>query len=91
MNQSCHESVSEINFLSELSPSEISWDQHRATAEDMAVLYNRDLDFIKYADRINGCSGYLKFGVDADQENWFSRKCGFAVCVIALFASGGGP
>ena len=78
MNQSCHDFDSEINFLSELS-SEISWDQHRATAEDLAVLYNRDLDFIKYADRINGCSGYLKFGVDADQgklvlkEVWFCR------------------
>ena len=37
MNQSCHDFESEINFLSELSPSEISWDEHRATAEDMAV------------------------------------------------------
>ena len=74
------------SILSELSPSEISWDQHRATAEDMAVLYNRDLDFIKYADRINGCSGYLKFGVDADQgklvlkEVWFCRVRHCPVC-----------
>ena len=86
MNQSCHDFDSEINFLSELSPSEISWDQHRATAEDLAVLYNRDLDFIKYADRINGCSGYLKFGVDADQgklvlkEVWFCRVRHCPVC-----------
>ena len=67
MNQSCHNFNSEINFLSELSPTEISWDQHRAMAEDMAILYNRNIKFGKYADRINGCSGYLKFGVDADQ------------------------
>ena len=48
-------------------------------AEDLAVLYNRNIKFGKYADRINGCSGYLKFGVDADQgklvlkEVWFCR------------------
>lgn len=86
MNQSCHDFESEINFLSELSPSEISWDEHRATAEDMAVLYNRNLEFTKYADRINGCSGYLKFGVDANngklvlKEVWFCRVRHCPVC-----------
>ena len=39
MNQSCHNFNPEINFLSELSPTEISWDQHRSMAEDLAVLY----------------------------------------------------
>lgn len=73
-------------FLSDLAPSEISWDQHRSNAEDMAILYNRNLEFAKYADRINGCSGYLKFGVDADKgklvlkEVWFCRVRHCPVC-----------
>ena len=62
MNQSCHNFNPEINFLSELSPTEISWDQHRSMAEDLAVLYNRNIKFGKYADRINGCSGISNLG-----------------------------
>ena len=37
---------------------------------------------------INGCSGILKFGINPDQENWFSSKHFFAVSVIALCVSG---
>lgn len=76
----------ELTFLTDLSPTELTWDEHRANAEDMAILYNRDLDFIKYADRINGCSGYLKFGVNPDQgklvlkEVWFCRVRHCPVC-----------
>ena len=89
MNQSCHNFNSEINFLSELSPTEISWDQHRAMAEDMAILYNRNIKFGKYADRINGCSGYLKFGVDADQGKLVLKEVWFCRCRIAQSANGG--
>ena len=32
------------------------------------------LNFQKYAERINACSGILKFGVNPDQGNWFSSK-----------------
>jgi plasmid rolling circle replication initiator protein Rep len=52
----------------------------------MAALYNKNLDFIKYGDRINGCSGYLKFGVNPDQgklvlkEVWFCRVRHCPVC-----------
>ena len=86
MSESCHISTEQINFLSELSPSEISWDTHRAAAEDLAVLYNRNLEFVKYANRINGCSGYLKFGVSSDgsklilKEVWFCRVRYCTVC-----------
>ena len=80
MNQSCHNFNPEINFLSELSPTEISWDQHRSMAEDLAVLYNRNIKFGKYADRINGCSGYLKFGVDADQGKLVLKEVWFCCC-----------
>ena len=90
MNQSCHNFNPEINFLSELSPTEISWDQHRSMAEDLAVLYNRNIKFGKYADRINGCSGYLKFGVDADQGKLVLKEVWFCRCRCAQSASGGG-
>jgi plasmid rolling circle replication initiator protein Rep len=76
----------ELTFLTDLSPTELTWDEHRANADDMAVLYNKNLDFIKYGDRINGCSGYLKFGVNPDQgklilkEVWFCRVRHCPVC-----------
>ena len=67
-------------------PHEITWDQHRSSAEDIAVLYNKDIEFEKLADRINGCSGYLKFGVNPEggalvlKEVWFCRVRHCPVC-----------
>ena len=47
------------------------------------------LNFKKYADRINGCSGILKFGLNPDQGKCMVLKQAFfAVSVIALCASG---
>ena len=84
MSQSCHDFGEEINFLSEISPTDLSWDQHRSTAEDIAVLYNRNIEFTKYADRINGCSGYLKFSMQESKlvlkEVWFCRVRHCPVC-----------
>lgn len=62
MNQSCHNSAHETNFLSDLAPNEISWDDHRSNAQSVQMLYEYSEEFNKYADRINGCSGILKFG-----------------------------
>ena len=76
----------EDTFLSDLAPHEITWDQHRSSAEDVAVLYNKDIEFEKLADRINGCSGYLKFGVNPEggalvlKEVWFCRVRHCPVC-----------
>ena len=86
MTELCLHKSENVNFLSDLSPSEITWDQHRSNADDLAVLYNQDIEFLKYADRINGCSGYLRFGVDAEQsklvlkEVWFCRVRHCPVC-----------
>ena len=54
-------------FLTEISPHEVSWDEHRSDAESVKILYNYSVELSKYADRINGCSGILKFGVNPDQ------------------------
>ena len=67
MSQSCHDSDLGINFLTEISPHEVSWDEHRSDAESVKILYNYSVELSKYADRINGCSGILKFGVNPDQ------------------------
>ena len=83
MSQSCHNSDLGINFLTEISPHEVSWDEHRSDAESVKILYNYSVELSKYADRINGCSGILKFGVNQIRENWFSSKHFFAVSVIA--------
>lgn len=84
MSQSCHDFDQEINFLSDISPTDMSWDDHRSSAEDIAVLYNRNLNFTKYAQRINGCSGYLKFAADQGKlvlkEVWFCRVRHCPVC-----------
>ena len=54
-------------FLTEISPHEVSWDEHRSDAESVKILYNYSVELAKYADRINGCSGILKFGVSPNQ------------------------
>ena len=42
-------------------------DEHRSDAESVKILYNYSIELSKYADRINGCSGILKFGVNPDE------------------------
>ena len=45
MSQSCHDSDLGINFLTEISPHEVSWDQHRSDAESVKILYDYSVDF----------------------------------------------
>ena len=44
MTQSCHNSDLGINFLTEISPHEVSWDEHRSDAESVKILYNYPLN-----------------------------------------------
>ena len=37
MTQSCHNSDLGINFLTEISPHEVSWDEHRSDAESVKI------------------------------------------------------
>ena len=87
MPQSCHDSDLGINFLTEISPHEVSWDEHRSDAESVKILYNYSVELSKYAERINACSGILKFGVNPDQGNWFSSKhffCRVRHCPVSV-------
>ena len=88
MTQSCHDSDLGINFLTEISPHEVSWDEHRSDAESVKILYNYSVELSKYADRINGCSGILKFGVNPDQGKLVLKQAFFCVSVIVLYVSG---
>ena len=88
MSQSCHDSDLGINFLTEISPHEVSWDQHRSDAESVKIIYNYAVEFSQYAERINGCSGILKFGVNPDQGKLVLKQAFFAVSVIVLCVSG---
>ena len=45
MTQSCHDSDLGINFLTEISPHEVSWDEHRSDAESVKILYQPPLNF----------------------------------------------
>ena len=45
MSQSCHNSDLGINFLTEISPHEVSWDEHRSDAESVKILYSSPLNF----------------------------------------------
>ena len=91
MSQSCHNSDLGINFLTEISPHEVSWDEHRSDAESVKILYNYSVELAKYADRINGCSGILKFGVSPNQGKLVLKQAFFAVSVIVLSVSGVDP
>ena len=64
-------------FLTEISPHEVSWDEHRSDAESVKILYNYSVELSKYADRINGCSGILKFGVNPDQGKLVLKQAFF--------------
>ena len=73
-----HAMIPTLNqFFTEISPHEISWDQHRSDAESVKILYDYALDFQKYAERINGCSGILKFGVNPDQGKLVLKQAYF--------------
>ena len=77
MPQSCHDSDLGINFLTEISPHEVSWDEHRSDAESVKILYNYSVELSKYAERINACSGILKFGVNPDQGKLVLKQAFF--------------
>lgn len=50
-------------YLSDLSPTDKTWDEHKTDSELVRMLYSYSQDFKKYAYRISQCSGILKFGI----------------------------
>lgn len=54
--------------LTDYSKRDKPWDKHRSQAQDVMAIYETEKDFERYADRINDCSGVLRFGQVIDQE-----------------------
>ena len=54
--------------LTDYSQRDAPWDTHRAQAQDVMAIYETVKDFERYAERISGCSGVLRFGMVVDPE-----------------------
>lgn len=55
------ERSSENVFLSDISPTDKTWDEHRADADSVKLIYEISNEFEKYANRISSCSNILTF------------------------------
>jgi len=62
----------QLEFLTDLSPQDKPWDEHRAQTQQIEGLY-RGTYFDRLADRVCQCSGYLAFGWATDPENGENR------------------
>ncbi len=49
--------------LATVSERDSVWDTHRNQSAIIGEMYAQEKDYVKYADRIGDCSGYLKFGI----------------------------
>ena len=74
-------------FLTEISPHEVSG-MNIVPMLNPLKFYNYSVELSKYAERINACSGILKFELIPIKGNWFSSKHFFAVFAIVLCVSG---
>ena len=72
--QNCfHPSTETPNGLSDYSPSDAPWDTHRGQTDDVAGIYASTVRFERYAERMETCSGRLRFGWETVQETGVSR------------------
>jgi len=49
------------NFLTDLFPKEKPWDRHRDETDQVQQIYSDAQEFERYAERMQDCSGFLKF------------------------------
>jgi plasmid rolling circle replication initiator protein Rep len=59
-------------YLSEVSPKDKPWDTHRANAQAVQKLY-ATAELSRYADRIQQCSTFLGFSLQAQQDEFKFR------------------
>ena len=69
-------------------PSVIAWDSHRNQTSLVSDIYSEIQEFERYAERLDGCSGYLKFGWN--DNKFVLKQAFFAVFAIALSVNGVG-
>lgn len=59
--------------LTDYSPTDKPWDEHRALTDDIAMMYAGVAQFERYAQRMSECSGLLRFGWVNNSETGESR------------------
>jgi len=68
-------------FLTDYSPKDEKWDNHRGLTDDVQSIYASAVDFERYAIRMELCSGYLQFAelvnVDTGELSLKLRKASF--------------
>jgi len=50
-----------MEFLTDYSPKDDKWDNHRGLTDDVSNIYASSLEYERYAQRMALCSGYLQF------------------------------
>lgn len=59
---------SELQYLTDYSPADKPWDVHRSISDDVGGIYLRAAGFERYGERVEGCSGILRFGWSTNEE-----------------------
>ena len=65
--------------LCDISERDSVWDSHRNQTSLVSDIYSEIQEFERYAERLDGCSGYLKFGWN---DNKFVLKQAFFFCRV---------
>ncbi|WP_159198910.1 protein rep, partial [Escherichia coli] len=50
-----------------------TWDEHRSISDDVGGIYLRAAGFERYGERVEGCSGILRFGWSTNEETGETR------------------
>ncbi|MCY6598279.1 protein rep, partial [Escherichia coli] len=64
---------SELQYLTDYSPADKPWDEHRSISDDVGGIYLRAAGFERYGERVEGCSGILRFGWSTNEETGETR------------------
>ena len=67
----------ELKNLTDYSPADKPWDEHRSFSDDVGGIYLRAAGFEHYGERVGACSGILRFGQQTQRPE--KRACG---CVM---------
>ncbi|EFI3653017.1 Replication protein [Escherichia coli] len=63
----------ELQNLADYSPADKTWDEHRSISDDVGGIYLRAAGFERYGQRVEGCSGILRFGWSTNEETGETR------------------
>ncbi|PKF18045.1 Replication protein, partial [Macrococcoides caseolyticum] len=63
----------ELKNLTDYSPADKPWDEHRSFSDDVGGIYLRAAGFEHYGERVGACSGILRFGWSTNTETGETR------------------